>query len=581
MDGATKAAMVSIVGLTKTFEPARTPSLDTINAEITAGRITGLVGPDGAGKTTLIRLMTGLLKPSKGTITVCGWDTVRQPDRIHPELGYMPQRFGLYEDLTVIENLRLHADLRGVVGSERKQTFERLLAFTDLGRFQQRLAGKLSGGMKQKLGLACTLIRRPRLLLLDEPSVGVDPISRRELWRMVRELIGDEMAVVWSTAYLDEAERCDDVLLLNSGRLLYAGPPRELTDRVRGRSFQIQNIHEGRRRVLTNALRTGAVCDGVVQGSNVRIVFAEGRQPLSAVELGARPDARLVGVEPRFEDAFVDILGGAPSGDSRLAEQMPRIADDGQCVVEALGLTKRFGDFTAAQDITFSIGRGKIFGLLGPNGAGKSTTFKMMCGLLKPTSGKARVMGLDLQAAPSQARARIGYMAQKFSLYSVLSVRQNLEFFSGAYGLHGRRQRQTLDRMIETFGLQPYLNTSAETLPLGFKQRLALSCAVMHDPVALFLDEPTSGVDPLTRREFWTHINGMVERGVTVVVTTHFMDEAEYCDEIALVYRGRIVAAGSPDDLKESARTAELPEPTLEDAFIALVELSDATKEAA
>lgn len=575
------AAMVSIVGLTKTFGSGETPALDAIDAEITAGRITGLVGPDGAGKTTLIRLMTGLLKPTKGTITVCGWDSVRQANRIHAEIGYMPQRFGLYEDLAVIENLRLHADLRGVVGSERKQTFERLLAFTDLARFQQRLAGKLSGGMKQKLGLACTLICRPRLLLLDEPSVGVDPISRRELWRMVRELMGDDMAVIWSTAYLDEAERCDEVLLLNAGKLLYAGLPHGLTDRVRGRSFQIQDIQEGRRRVLTSALRTGAVCDGVVQGSTVRVVFAEGRQPLGPVELGAPPDAKVVGVEPRFEDAFVDILGGAPGADSRLAEQMPQIADDGQRVVEAIGLTKRFGDFTAAQDITFSIGRGRIFGLLGPNGAGKSTTFKMMCGLLTPTSGKARVMGLDLQAAPSKARARIGYMAQKFSLYGVLSVRQNLEFFSGAYGLRGRRQRQALDRIIEIFGLQPYLNASAEALPLGFKQRLALSCAVMHNPVALFLDEPTSGVDPITRREFWTHINGMVERGVTVVVTTHFMDEAEYCDEIALVYRGRMIDAGSPDDLKRRAQTAELPEPTLEDAFISLIERFDAAKEAA
>jgi ABC-2 type transport system ATP-binding protein len=367
---------------------------------------------------------------------------------------------------------------------------------------------------------------------------------------------------------------------LNAGKLLFAGLPRNLTDRVRGRSFQIQNIAEGRRHILTVALRTGKVRDGVVQGRNVRVVFPEGIEPPGPVELGAPPDATLVGVEPRFEDAFVDILGGAPGGDSKLAEQFPEIPSDGQLVVEAIGLTKHFGDFTAAQDITFSIGRGRIFGLLGPNGAGKSTTFKMMCGLLKPTAGTARVMGIDLQDAPSQARAKIGYMAQKFSLYGILSVRQNLEFFSGVYGLSGRKQRDTLDRMIDIFALHPYLNTSAETLPLGFKQRLALACSVMHDPVALFLDEPTSGVDPITRREFWTHMNGVVERGVTVVVTTHFMDEAEYCDEIALVYRGRIIATGSPDDLKDNARTETQREPTLEDAFIALIERSDDEKEA-
>ncbi|HBF34043.1 TPA: multidrug ABC transporter ATP-binding protein [Candidatus Sumerlaeota bacterium] len=574
------AALAGLNDLTKSFNSTQPPALDSLCAEILPGRITGLVGPDGAGKTTLMRLMAGLLTPTRGTLTVCGWDVVRDAQRIHSEIGYMPQRFGLYEDLTVMENLRLHADLRGVVGTEREQVFERLLAFTDLARFQKRLAGKLSGGMKQKLGLACTLIRRPKLLLLDEPSVGVDPISRRELWRMVRELVDDETGVLWSTAYLDEAERCDEVLLLNAGKLLYTGVPRGLTDRVRGRSFQIQNIREGRRHVLTEALRNDVVRDGVVQGRNVRVVFAEGASPLGAVELGANPEAKVVSVEPRFEDAFVDILGGGPGGDSKLAQQMEQISDDGSMVVEAVGLTKRFGDFTAAEDISFSIGRGRIFGLLGPNGAGKSTTFKMMCGLLKPTAGTAHVIGLNLQDAPSQARARIGYMAQKFSLYGILSVRQNLEFFSGAYGLRGRRQRETLDRMIETFALQSYLNTSAESLPLGFKQRLALACAVMHDPVALFLDEPTSGVDPITRREFWTHINGMVEKGVTVVVTTHFMDEAEYCDEIALVYRGRIIATGSPDDLKDTMRTDQLQEPTLEDAFIALIERSDAEREA-
>ena len=567
--------IVSISSLTKRFAAAETPALDNIDAEIMAGRITGLVGPDGAGKTTLIRLMAGLLVPDKGEIRVCDWDTVREANLIHPQIGYMPQRFGLYEDLTVIENLRLHADLRGVIGQERHQVFERLLAFTDLARFQARLAGKLSGGMKQKLGLACTLLRKPRLLLLDEPSVGVDPISRRELWRMVRELVDDQMGVIWSTAYLDEAERCDDVLLLTSGKLLYSGSPQGLTDRVRGRTFQIQGIRDGRRRVLTKALRSDAVRDGVVQGRNVRIVFAEGVQPLGPVELGAESDARIVGVEPRFEDAFVDILGGGPGGDSKLAQQMSQIPDDGQFVVEADRLTKRFGDFTAARDITFSISRGRIFGLLGPNGAGKSTTFKMLCGLLKPTSGAARVTGLDLQAAPSKARARIGYMAQKFSLYGVLSVLQNLAFFSGVYGLWGRKRGDTIERMIDTFGLHGHLNATTETLPLGFKQRLALSCAVMHDPAVLFLDEPTSGVDPITRREFWAHINGMVEKGVTIVVTTHFMDEAEYCDEIGLVYQGRMIASGSPDDLKEKVQSKELPDPTLEEAFIALIERFD------
>jgi len=244
-------------------------------------------------------------------------------------------------------------------------------------------------------------------------------------------------------------------------------------------------------------------------------------------------------------------------------------------------LTKRFGSFTAAEDVTFRIGRGEIFGLLGPNGAGKSTTFKMLCGLLVPTGGTAKVAGYDLYRAGGTARAKLGYMAQKFSLYGDLSARQNLDFFAGVYGLSGGRKREAVDRLVGAFELGPYLNTDGKELPLGYKQRLALACAVLHDPPVLFLDEPTSGVDPLTRREFWAHINAMVERGVTVLVTTHFLDEAEYCDRIALVYRGRIIAGGSPDDLKDQARTEQTPEPTLEDAFVGLVEAFDAKRGAA
>jgi ABC-2 type transport system ATP-binding protein len=250
-------------------------------------------------------------------------------------------------------------------------------------------------------------------------------------------------------------------------------------------------------------------------------------------------------------------------------------------VIEARGLTKTFGSFTAAKDITFAIPQGEIFGLLGPNGAGKSTTFKMMCGLLTPSRGQALVDGMSLLDAPGQARARIGYMAQKFSLYGTLSVRQNLDFFSGVYGLTGARRRTAVEGMIETFGLAPHLSASADLLPLGFKQRLALACAVMHEPAVLFLDEPTSGVDPITRREFWTHINGMVEKGATIMVTTHFMDEAEYCDRIALVFRGRIIAIGSPDDLKDGVRAADLPDPTLEDAFVRLVSTDEADENGA
>jgi ABC-type multidrug transport system ATPase subunit len=391
---------------------------------------------------------------------------------------------------------------------------------------------------------------------------------------MVYELVDEGIGVVWSTAYLDEAERCSTVLLLNQGQQLYFGPPKELTARAAGRSFLLENLGQGRRRVLSRVIRRPEVVDAVIQGASVRLVIAADSPAPDPVALGA-PHAMIVRTAPRFEDAFVDLLGGGPKHESPLGQAPYEALVEGAAVVEAIGLTKQFGPFTAAKDISFRIPRGEIYGLLGPNGAGKSTTFKMMCGLLRPTEGSARVAGYDLYRAGGAARRRLGYMAQKFSLYGDLSVRQNLEFFAGVYGLSRTRRRQATTRVIETFGLAPYLEQNAGDIPLGFKQRLALASAVMHNPAVLFLDEPTSGVDPLTRREFWLHINAMVEHGVTVMVTTHFLDEAEYCDRIGLVYHGHMIAQGSPDELKDAARSEDRPDPTLEDAFIELVEHYD------
>jgi ABC-2 type transport system ATP-binding protein len=566
---------VQLLDVTKRFGGA-TAALDGVTGLIKGGEITGLVGPDGAGKTTLIRLMTGLLLPDHGSICVLGFDTRRDPALIHSAIGYMPQRFGLYEDLSVQENLDLYSDLRGLPKGERAAVYRQLLTFTDLQRFTKRLAGKLSGGMKQKLGLACALLKKPRLLLLDEPSVGVDPISRRELWKMVEALTTEGVGVVWSTAYLDEAEACDHVFLLNQGKLLFAGKAAELTQRVDGRVFRLTGIDARRRPILAQALNHAGVIDGVVQGEAIRLVVqSEAAARALPADLG-RPAMTITPATPRFEDAFVDLLGGGPGGRSKLAEVVSTLTNDSeQPVIEAHGLTKRFGDFTAAEAISFQIERGQIFGLLGPNGAGKSTTFKMLCGLLKPTEGTGRVAGFDLRRDSAEARNRLGYMAQKFSLYGELSIAQNLAFFAGVYGLSGRRKRQRMTLMNEIFGFDSLAGMSAKDLPLGIKQRLALACAVMHEPEALFLDEPTSGVDPITRREFWNHINGLVEKGVTVLVTTHFMEEAEYCDRISLIYRGRSIALGSPDELKARVVSSATPDPTLEDAFIELVERSE------
>ncbi|MFI4888930.1 MAG: ATP-binding cassette domain-containing protein [Steroidobacterales bacterium] len=563
-------SVASARAVTKRFGRDGAPALDAVDLRIEAGHMTGLVGPDGAGKTTLIRILAGLIAPDSGEVTVLGRPSI---DADRAQIGYMPQRFGLYEDLTVLENLNLYAALRGLTGADRSASFDRLLQFTDLKRFQGRLAGKLSGGMKQKLGLACALLRQPKLLLLDEPAVGVDPVSRRELWAMVRDLIGQGVGVLWSTAYLDEAERCDVVYLVHEGKLLHAGPPGEFTRRVLGRVWRVPVAADQRRPLLRRALDTNVVLDGVIQGDSLRLLTKTGDPDLAGIGASA---AHAQAVTPRFEDAFVDMLGGGPRGTSELAANYGRVRDSDRAVIVAGALTKVFDDFTAAKDISFEVPRGQIFGLLGPNGAGKSTTFKMLCGLLTPTSGTGSVAGFDLHTARADARQALGYMAQKFSLYGDLSVRQNLDFFSGVYGMGGKAQKESIERVIEVFHLQRYLHDNSGALPLGYKQRLALACAVMHEPPVLFLDEPTSGVDPIVRREFWSHINGLVEKGVTVLVTTHFMEEAEYCDRIALIYRAREIAIGSPDELKAKAAAAGGPaNPTLEEAFIALLQAVD------
>ncbi|WPR97465.1 ATP-binding cassette domain-containing protein [Klebsiella aerogenes] len=564
--------VITVNGLSRCFPGMDRPAVAPLHCTIHAGYVTGLVGPDGAGKTTLMRMLAGLLKPDEGSASVIGFDPLKDDSVLHASLGYMPQKFGLYEDLTVMENLNLYADLRSVTGEARKKIFERLLEFTSLGPFTGRLAGKLSGGMKQKLGLACTLVGDPKVLLLDEPGVGVDPISRRELWQMVHELAGDGMLILWSTSYLDEAEQCRDVLLMNEGKLLYQGEPKALTQTMAGRSFLVSSQQENNRRLLQRALKLPQISDGVIQGKSVRLILKKAARIDEVQQHDDMPPLQVAETAPRFEDAFIDLLGGAGTAESPLGEIIHHVdGNKDETVIEARSLTKKFGDFAATDHVDFQVKRGEIFGLLGPNGAGKSTTFKMMCGLLVPTDGKALVLGMDLKVSSGKARQHLGYMAQKFSLYGNLSVEQNLRFFSGVYGLRGRAQNEKIARMSDAFGLKSIAGHAADELPLGYKQRLALACSLMHEPDILFLDEPTSGVDPLTRREFWLHINSMVDKGVTVMVTTHFMDEAEYCDRIGLVYHGKLIASGTPDALKAQAANDSQADPTMEQAFITLI----------
>ena len=561
---------IKLTHVTKVFKQKNqqvTVALKPLSTTIFAQGVTGLVGPDGAGKTTLLRMLAGLLSPSAGQINVAQYNPTEDRDQLRAILGYMPQKFGLYEDLTVIENLNLFADLRHIKQEERQQIFAKLLKFTDLTKFTQRLAGKLSGGMKQKLGLACTLLGDPQILLLDEPGVGVDPISRQELWHMVHQLAKEGMLIIWSTSYLDEAEQCETILLMNQGELLFQGQPSCLTERVKDRVYLLTSPIS-HRRLLQKALKLPEVSDGVIEGDRIRLIL----KPNHAIEqVIAKLGTTNITYQPtlgRFEDAFIDRLGGITQKESILTKIMPQVAGlPNDIVIEAKDLTRTFGNFIATDHVNFAIKRGEIFGLLGPNGAGKSTTFKMMCGLLPISDGQALVLGFDLKKSATQVRERIGYMAQRFSLYDKLTVRQNLNFFSGIYGLMGSEQTQRINEMITAFSFEPILDQTPQSLPLGFKQRLALACALMHKPDIVFLDEPTSGVDPITRREFWIHINSLVEKGVTVMVTTHFMDEAEYCDRIALINGGKLIALGSPNQLKQSVASNA----TMEQAFIKLV----------
>ncbi len=572
---------LELTRVTRRFHAAgRTVSaVDAVSARIERGAVTGLVGPDGAGKTTLMRLCTGLLLPDEGRIELLGIDIARRPEQARARIAYMPQRFGLYEDLSVLENLDLYARIQGVPAIQHAARFEELLHMTGLGPFLGRLAGRLSGGMKQKLGLACTLVQVPEMLFLDEPTVGVDPVSRRELWAIVDALVRTSgVTVLLSTSYLDEAERCASVLLMHEGRLLESAKPAALTAPMAGRCFRVAAPGMDTRRLHERLARSPGILDATIQGGYVRIVTRTAGQPPASMLPGGA-NLTVEPVPPRFEDAFVARLlehaaDAAPVPALALAarEQLEQAEQAEEVVISADRLSRRFGDFTAVDAVSFEVRRGEIFGLLGANGAGKSTTFRMLCGLLPSSSGALRVAGFDLRHAAGAARGRIGYMAQRFSLYGDLSARQNLKFFSSAYRLRGAHQQQRIDWALREFGLEPMADAASRDLPLGYKQRLALACALMHEPDILFLDEPTSGVDPLARREFWRRIHALAERGVTVLVTTHFMEEAEYCDRLIILSQGRIIAAGDSESLKSRARSAQLPNPTMEDAFIALLQ---------
>lgn len=457
-------------------------ALRNVSFSVEKGEVFGLIGPDGAGKTSMFRILCSLLLPNEGTATVEGYDVVSQMKEIRKRVGYMPGRFSLYQDLTVEENLQFFATLFNTTEEENYDSIKGI--YSQLEPFRNRKAGALSGGMKQKLALCCALVHAPQILFLDEPTTGVDPVSRKELWEILAGLKEQNITIVASTPYLDEVRSCE---------------------------------------------RVGFLYEGSLQG------------------IGS-PDAILT----EFADIF------APPGIERKENSRPNKANDDANVIEVEHLVKAFGSFRAVDDISFSVKKGEIFGFLGANGAGKTTAMHMLTGLNQPTSGTGRVVGFDISTEYEQIKRHIGYMSQRFSLYEDLTVAENIRLFAGIYGMKEENISRKTDELLQQLDFAKHRNSLVSSLPLGWKQKLAFSVSIFHNPGVVFLDEPTGGVDPATRRQFWELIYDAAERGITIFVTTHYMDEAEYCDRISIMVDGKIKALGTPDELKHSLNQPDM-----------------------
>ena len=461
----------------------RVKALDDVSFTVGKGEVFGLIGPDGAGKTSMFRILCSLLLPDKGTAAVDGFDVVRQMRDVRCRVGYMPGKFSLYQDLTVEENLKFFATLFGTTVEEGYDSIKAI--YQQIERFKDRRAGALSGGMKQKLALSCALVHQPSVLLLDEPTTGVDPVSRKELWEMLLMLKERGITIVASTPYLDEVRCCERVAFLDQGKVRGIGTP--------------------------------------------EVILEE------------------------FKEIFCPPGIGHDDGEAVIATQQQT-----EPVIEVEHLVKAFGDFHAVDDISFTVKKGEIFGFLGANGAGKTTAMHMLTGLNQPTSGTGRVVGYDIRTEYEQIKKHIGYMSQKFSLYEDLTVAENIRLFAGIYGMKKEEVRRKMDEVLRQLKFEDHKDDLVGSLPLGWKQKLAFSVSIFHDPGVVFLDEPTGGVEPATRRQFWELIYDAASRGITVFVTTHYMDEAEYCDRISIMVDGKIKAMGTPEELKQEYRQPDM-----------------------
>ena len=525
-----------------------------INVEIQAGEIFGLIGPDGAGKTSTFQVLAGVMEATSGTCEVFG----RPARDARAETGYLTQTFSLYPDLTVRENLHYLGDLRRVPRPEIERRAHRYLQMFDMDRFTERLAGRLSGGMKQKLALACALVPEPRVLVLDEPTTGVDPVSRREFWDVLAHLAADGLTILVATPYLDEAERCHRVALLYAGAIQQIGTPAELRASLGAARLEVRTTTLGRaEEILFQASATDPdIIDVQRFGDRLDVLV---REP-GRVEPLVRERLRAAGLtveevrvdEPMLENTFVARLRALgrevqhPVFPGRHAHQdlIGRVA------IGADSLTKDFGTFRAVHDVTLQVRYGEVYGLLGANGAGKTTIIKMLCGLLEPTRGKTELAGAHRDLRAPAVREQIGYMSQKFSLYEDLPIDENLAFFAGVYGVPEEEREEKIRWVLEFAGLEGQEHQIVGSLPGGWKQRVAFGAAIMHEPSVLFLDEPTSGVDPLARRAFWSLINRLSDAGTAILVTTHYLEEAEQCNRLGLMVAGELVAEGTPTGIK-------------------------------